>query len=114
MPDYYNPYRRQSSSNRYAELGSGYRQDLTTGQVERYTPGTSIQDRQRRRAAGYYNVEDPTEDLYEQRFARENQFKRNLSLWDQEARKFSDEAMRGFRDEAELGAARQLGGIMSN
>lgn len=101
MP-YRDPYRNTQVDNPYKSLGSGYYQDLRTGQVKRRAP------------YGYRDVDNATEDLYETRFARQNEFNRNLERYDQEARKYSDEAMRTFGQAAELGASRQLGGVMSN
>lgn len=105
MPDYYNPYRRTSSSNRYADLGGGYRQDLTTGQVERLLPDRPY------RKGGYQQVEDKTEDIYEKRFAQANQFKRELSQYDAETEKFKQEALRSYQTSSDYQGARAASGL---
>lgn len=106
MPDsYYNPYRRESVSGRYADLGSGYYQDLTTGQVKRRTSNM------RQHPSGYYDVEDQTENLYEQRFARANQFKRELSQYDQMVEAFKDRTLRSFNTASEYQGARAAAGL---
>lgn len=100
MPDYYDPYKRQSSTSRYKDLGTGYYQDLTTGQVKK-----------KNSHGQYYDAEDSTEDRYERTFTQKNQFNRNLNLYDEEVAKKRDMLTQGFNQAAEYQGARQMGGL---
>lgn len=101
MPDiYYDPYTRTSSGNRYKSLGSGYYQDLTTGQVSKKGP-----------TYGMYGVEDSTEDRYEQEFARKNAFSRSLNAYREQTAQFRDDLLRKFNASTEYNAARGMGAV---